>query len=723
MTSVSYPGVYVEEIPGGARPIEAASTSTAAFVGVTEKGPDGVVLPDEDRAHRITGWQEFQNKYGGFFDGGLLAESVYQFFNNGGRQCYIVRVIGSGAQAASVTIPNRAGTNGIKISANSSGVWGNALYINIEDGQEDSGNTFTLSVYDQIDPESIPTLEIAQAATPIEVHENLSMDEASTNYFKTRIEEDSEYIFAEFDEANNVVLDNGYHLGGADPDTSIGAGLKFQININGDGYQEVTLAANSTLETIRGDIESKVSALDKKKNTTLDAAFDNFVCTIEWDPNTLTSTSGNITVTSLTDDKVVEVVHADGDPFTLTFEGNIASISGTATTTDIVNALGELPGAPVFEVAGDGDPWTLTLQRPHLKLVSGTSAPNSSVLVRAATTNDVTELLQLGAHGVSFGGLSRRRPAIPDPGALYQIGDHPTNSVAGVDDTASLTTPTSYKEAFEHLNKITDVSLLAVPGVPGMFDAGVEYCENRPLRDIFFIGETDDTDDSPADAETFRKNINKPNTYGSIFFPWIRSPDPSGRQAEPILLPPSGFMAGLFARIDTTRGVWKAPAGTEASVSGAAGLLVELTDIQQGNLNKIGVNCLRRFPLAGIVSWGARTVYSDPEYKYVPVRRTAIMLRRSIYDGIQWAVFEPNDHRLWASLRLNIGSFMNGLFRAAAFQGEKASDAYFVRCGLGDTMTQGDIDRGQVIVLIGFAALKPAEFVIVRIQQKAGQTQ
>jgi len=656
MTSVSYPGVYVEEIPGGARPIESASTSTAAFVGVVEKGPDRVVIQDEDRAHRITSWQEFQNTYGGFVDGGYLAESVYQFFNNGGRQCYIVRVVGSGARAASVTIPNRASKNGIKISANSSGAWGNALYVNIEDGLEDPGNTFTVSVYDQIDPESIPTLQIAQAATPIEVLENLNMDATSTNYFATRIKEDSSYIAAEID-AENVVLDSGYHLGAGNPATTITAGLKFQININDDGYQEVTLAESSTLDAIRDDITAKVSALTKKKNSTASAAFSGFTC---------------------------KFADADG-----------VDLPATDTTTE-----------------------------KHLKLESGTSGADSSVKVRQSTTDNAAGLLKLGAaHGVSFGGISRRRPAIPDPTELYQLGDHPTNSVEGVDDLVSITVPTSYKAAFEHLNKITDVSLLAVPGVPGMFDAGVEYCENRPLRDIFFIGETDDTDDSPADAETYRKSISKPNTYGSIFFPWIRSPDPSGRQAEPILLPPSGFMAGLFARIDTTRGVWKAPAGTEASVSGAAGLLVELTDIQQGNLNKIGVNCLRRFPLAGIVSWGARTVYSDPEYKYVPVRRTAIMLRRSIYDGIQWAVFEPNDHRLWASLRLNIGAFMNGLFRAGAFQGEKASDAYFVRCGLGDTMTQGDIDRGQVIVLIGFAALKPAEFVIVRIQQKAGQTQ
>jgi phage tail sheath protein FI len=132
------------------------------------------------------------------------------------------------------------------------------------------------------------------------------------------------------------------------------------------------------------------------------------------------------------------------------------------------------------------------------------------------------------------------------------------------------------------------------------------------------------------------------------------------------------------------------------------------------------VSVIRRFPAAGIVAWGARTVSSDPEYRYIPVRRTAIMLRVSIYHGIQWAVFEPNDAPLWASLRLNIGAFMNGLFRRGAFQGATPAQAYFVKCDA-ETNPQGDIDLGIVNVLVGFAPLKPAEFVVVRIRQKVGQ--
>jgi phage tail sheath protein FI len=195
--------------------------------------------------------------------------------------------------------------------------------------------------------------------------------------------------------------------------------------------------------------------------------------------------------------------------------------------------------------------------------------------------------------------------------------------------------------------------------------------------------------------------------------------DPSGRSADPILLPPSGYIAGLYARTDASRGVWKAPAGTQAGLNGVVGLAADITDVQQGNLNPLSVNVIRSFT-AGVVSWGARTLTADPEWRYVSVRRTAIMLRVSIYNGIQWAVFEPNDEPLWAQLRLNIGSFMTTLFRQGAFAGSTTSEAFFVKCD-SDTTTSADVDRGVVNVQVGFAALKPAEFVVVTISQKAGQ--
>jgi phage tail sheath protein FI len=180
-------------------------------------------------------------------------------------------------------------------------------------------------------------------------------------------------------------------------------------------------------------------------------------------------------------------------------------------------------------------------------------------------------------------------------------------------------------------------------------------------------------------------------------------------------------MTGLYARTDSTRGVWKSPAGTEATLNQSRGLAFDLTDVQQGNLNRRNVNCLRQFPAAGIVSWGARTITSNPEWTYISPRRMAIMLRVSIYNGIQWAVFEPNDEPLWASLRLNITSFMTTLFRQGAFQGASPSEAFFVKAD-GETTTQDDINLGIVNILVGFAPLRPAEFVVVKISQKAGQS-
>jgi phage tail sheath protein FI len=187
---------------------------------------------------------------------------------------------------------------------------------------------------------------------------------------------------------------------------------------------------------------------------------------------------------------------------------------------------------------------------------------------------------------------------------------------------------------------------------------------------------------------------------------------------------PSGIVAGIMSRTDSTRGVWKSPAGIDAALNGVQGLQVSLTDAENGQMNPLGINNLRTFPLAGSVVWGARTLrgadqFAD-DYKYVAVRRTALFLEESLYRGTQWVVFEPNDEPLWAQIRLNIGAFMQNLFRQGAFQGTTPKQAYLVKCD-SETTTQNDINNGVVNILVGFAPLKPAEFVIIQIQQLAGQ--
>jgi phage tail sheath protein FI len=209
----------------------------------------------------------------------------------------------------------------------------------------------------------------------------------------------------------------------------------------------------------------------------------------------------------------------------------------------------------------------------------------------------------------------------------------------------------------------------------------------------------------------------------AIYFPRIKSPDPNQRRKLREFVP-CGAVAGLIARTDGQRGVWKAPAGIEATLKGVSGLTVELTDEENGVLNSIGINCLRIFPSVGIVVWGACTMQGvaglSTYWKYLPVRRLALYIEESLYRGTQWVVFDPNDEELWSQIRFNVSAFMHDLFRKGAFQGTNPEEAYFVKCD-SETTTQSDIDRDIVNIVIGFAPLKPAEFIIIKIQQIAGQ--
>jgi phage tail sheath protein FI len=209
----------------------------------------------------------------------------------------------------------------------------------------------------------------------------------------------------------------------------------------------------------------------------------------------------------------------------------------------------------------------------------------------------------------------------------------------------------------------------------------------------------------------------------AVFYPRVVEADPA-RGGLAGTFPPCGGIAGVMARTDSQRGVWKAPAGIDASLNGTAGLSDNLTDKENGALNQVGINALRTFPVFGRVVWGSRTLrgadQAADEYKYLPVRRTALFLEESLYRGLKWVVFEPNDEPLWAQIRLNVGAFMQSLFRQQAFQGKTPAEAYFVKCDK-ETTTQNDINLGIVNIVVGFAPLKPAEFVIVQLQQLAGQ--
>jgi phage tail sheath protein FI len=257
------------------------------------------------------------------------------------------------------------------------------------------------------------------------------------------------------------------------------------------------------------------------------------------------------------------------------------------------------------------------------------------------------------------------------------------------------------------------------------WSTALAYCKKR--RAMLIVDPPSDWD-TPADVTDNTigvDGLNLRDENAVLYFPKVKMAD-ALQENRLVEFAPCGVVAGIMARTDARRGVWKAPAGQEATLLGVRGLSYKMTDGENGQLNPLGVNCLRTFPVVGHVVWGARTLEGADrlasEWKYLPVRRVALFIEESLYRGTQWVVFEPNDEPLWAQIRLNVGAFMHNLFRQGAFQGTTPREAYFVKCD-SETTTQNDIDQGIVNILVGFAPLKPAEFVIIKISQIAGEIQ
>jgi phage tail sheath protein FI len=337
---------------------------------------------------------------------------------------------------------------------------------------------------------------------------------------------------------------------------------------------------------------------------------------------------------------------------------------------------------------------------------------NAESLVRVSKQND-DYLLPQGQPGAST------TAATADSGAN---GDTP----AETDVTGS----PADRTGINALDSVDIFNLLVIPPVvrdadpsENIYRYAAEYCHDH--RAVLLV---DALSGAAFDKVTDYMNdlgLGANGAYAALYFPWIRAADPQ-RAMQVDKFPATGAIAGAIARTDANRGVWKAPAGTDASLNGLSGLTQVLTDRQNGELNPHAVNCLRTFPVWGTVVWGARTMRGDDqqadEYKYLPVRRLALYLEESLYRGLKWVVFEPNDEPLWSQIRLNVGAFMQNLFRQGAFEGATPTQAYFVKCD-GETTTQNDINLGIVNIVVGFAPLKPAEFVVLQIQQIAGQIQ
>lgn len=624
MATYLHPGVYIEEIPSGAKPIEGVSTSVAALIGYTTKGAIGTPT-------LVHSWDEYKAEFGAIqSETDALALAAFYFFLNGGRDAYIGR-LAKDTKAATLAAGKLLGRGAaaavdvLVVSAANQGVSGNSLKVQAE--ALSGGYRFSLKVF--------------KGKDLLEVFSGLSMDPSDASYALALVNNGSKNIRLSLPSGLNAFSKKATSLSDDLSALSWGgvvAGMPLTLNIDNLGARTITLG-----DPEGGSFDgAKVAAEIQKQVLALGPEYVGFTCGFADDALTLTS--------------------------------------GKRTASSMVSVR---PGAlaTVLKLGPDA---------------GGTEKHGSEDIVPAGMAAAV--LLSGGDDGV--------QPGLED-----------------------------YTDYFAKLAKVRDVNIVLLPGQYQPADGSGNPVIAAAESHCIAMGSRMLLVDPPPGVELDQggtvDKLNLPtSTYSVLYYPWVKVKNPfysresNATAPTTLTLAPSAFAAGIWARTDGTRGVWKAPAGVEASVSGVAALEYVVEDGDQDQLNPLGVNCLRKMPGYGHVVWGTRTLATNanPEWRYVPVRRTALYMESSIRNGIQWAVFEPNDHRLWSSLRANIGAFMDGMFRAGAFQGQKASDAYFVRCGLGDTMTQDDIDRGQVIAVVGFAPLKPAEFVIVRIQQKVGQS-
>ncbi|RZB20452.1 phage tail sheath family protein [Streptomyces sp. F001] len=366
-----------------------------------------------------------------------------------------------------------------------------------------------------------------------------------------------------------------------------------------------------------------------------------------------------------------------------------------------LRALPDAPGKHAFAGA------EVTAFGRRIQVVAGSTDPEDVVRFLGECAND------LGLEA------SVNPPVFPLDGGEDGAAPGPRDLIGSEAD----------KTGIQALRGVADVNLLALPELASyektedmltVVSAAQRLCQERR---IFLLVDAPST---WVSVDTARAGLAAFDAvrgdHAGLYFPHLQLTDPlTGRLRS---FPPSGAVAAVFARTDSERGVWKAPAGTEARLAGVHSLTVELTDRETGLLNPLGVNCLRTFPLTGPLVWGARTLAGsdalDSEWKYVPVRRLALHVEESLQRGLQWVVFEPNDESLWQQIRLSASSYLHTLFRQGAFKGSTPREAYFVKCDH-ETTTDEDVANGVVNVLVGIAPVRPAEFVIVRIQQTSGQ--
>jgi phage tail sheath protein FI len=690
--ATTYPGVYVEEIPSGVRTITGVATSITAFIGRARRGP-------VNTAWVINSFGDFERTFGGLWDEYPMSYAVRDFFANQGDKAVIVRVLHPNFSTDAMAADARDAAVDVAKAADAA--------VGAAAGAQDVADAAEAAAADPAnadEPRKSAARAVADAAlaavggaaTPQDVADAATAAAAAITAAKAQAK-----------------------LGGLTLEArSEGAwGNRLRVRID---YDVLSDADAQELYGLDSDQLFNLTIVDMGSGQTeqyLNASVANGLRRVD---RLLENDSALMRVArSLPADRPpVSDAAADGAKFVA--DAATAAVAGAAAPQDVADAA----------QAAAADP--ANAEEPRKSGAEAVAKAAAAEVAGAATPQDVADAATAAAAD-----LLAKPPFSRDPDPRSSPASGGTNG--GNLDANDVVSGEGLEANKRGLFALEDTDLFnlvciaedqrggyeAPTDYPGsVYMRALEYCVRR--RAVLVVdppgewnGAADVTTQSMADLGI--AGVNARNA--AIYFPRIREADPK-RKGQIDTFVPCGMVAGVMARTDTQRGVWKAPAGADASLDGTIGLDVNLTDDENGMINPLGVNALRAFPIFSRVVWGARTMRGADqvadEYKYLPVRRTALFIEESLYRGLKWVVFEPNADPLWASIRLNVGAFMHNLFRQGAFAGTTPAKAYFVKCD-SETTTQNDVDLGIVNIAVGFAPLKPAEFVVIQIQQIAGQ--
>ncbi len=670
MVQVTYPGVYIQEIPSSVRTIKTVSTSITAFIDFFREGP-------MNEAVQIFGMTDFDRVFGGLDRRSPASYAIAQFFLNGGSEAYVVRVnrdnpgaappLPLSTAAVDLSSAIAGGVQALRVSAANPGVWGNNLRVDVDHLTATPASLFNMTVNRYDGPAGSARVLASERFL------NLSMNVTHPRYVPRVVNEESALVRIQhltagtgnallLPAANGTV--SGDLSGMTQTDRDNLSGRRLRVVVDTSNTVTVTLGtwgANvvNNLSDVRGRLESALRQAGTAAS--------------------LPALAG-------------ARVEIQGGNRLVVYRGRGGSGYSPLDAFDFQNAVGPADNAAtaILALTGAGAPDNLQQYPLGLPAV----APIDVLALHKVAT---------GADG-----------DVPSPAEL--VGSQAVDPHTGMFalDYVDLFNILCIPRAAEMYDEGND------PGMINVVSNAIAYCEGK--RAFLIV-------DIPASINTVQEMKDWLDAHGgfrhrnaAVYFPRPLIPDPL-EEYRPKSVGAGGTMAGIYARTDSARGVWKAPAGIEAILNGVADLAAKLTDPQNGTLNPLGINCLRTFPIYGPIAWGTRTLRGADqladEWAYIPVRRLALMLEESLFRGTKWVVFEPNDEPLWAKIRLNVGAFMTSLFRQGAFQGTTPREAFYVKCDA-ETTTQNDRNQGIVNIEVGFAPLKPAEFVVIKIQQMAG---